>query len=140
MSSADVHRRPADPMRSSLRRERIAVRVRPGSVARIAVQLTFVTRRPIDRVTRASVASSSAVHRRRVRLAGVAGATVGALDGKNEAAAKAAVAAASHPSTAVRVAALMPEGTVRVAESGVRGRDDAVALAAAGYHAVLVGA
>jgi indole-3-glycerol phosphate synthase len=40
---------------------------------------------------------------------------------------------------AVRVAALMPEGTVRVAESGVRGRDDAVALAAAGYHAVLVG-
>jgi indole-3-glycerol phosphate synthase len=33
----------------------------------------------------------------------------------------------------------MPAGTVRVAESGVRGRDDAVALAAAGYHAVLVG-
>jgi indole-3-glycerol phosphate synthase len=40
---------------------------------------------------------------------------------------------------AVRVAGLMPAGTVRVAESGVRGRDDAVALAAAGYHAVLVG-
>jgi indole-3-glycerol phosphate synthase len=40
---------------------------------------------------------------------------------------------------AVRVAGLMPSGTVRVAESGVRGRDDAVALAAAGYHAVLVG-
>lgn len=40
---------------------------------------------------------------------------------------------------AVRVAGLMPEGTVRVAESGVRGRDDALALAAAGYHAVLVG-
>ncbi len=40
---------------------------------------------------------------------------------------------------AVRVAALMPEGTVRVAESGVRGREDAVALAAAGYQAVLVG-
>ena len=28
---------------------------------------------------------------------------------------------------------------MRVAESGVRGPDDAVALAAAGYHAVLVG-
>lgn len=40
---------------------------------------------------------------------------------------------------AVRVAAEMPDDTVRVAESGVRGRDDAVALAAAGYHAVLVG-
>ena len=40
---------------------------------------------------------------------------------------------------AVRVAAQMPEDTVRVAESGVRGRDDALALAAAGYHAVLVG-
>lgn len=40
---------------------------------------------------------------------------------------------------AVRVAAQMPEHTVRVAESGVRGRDDALALAAAGYHAVLVG-
>lgn len=40
---------------------------------------------------------------------------------------------------AVRVAAEMPPDTVRVAESGVRGRDDAVTLAAAGYHAVLVG-
>lgn len=40
---------------------------------------------------------------------------------------------------AVRVAALMPEGSVRVAESGVRGHSDAEALAAAGYHAVLVG-
>ena len=40
---------------------------------------------------------------------------------------------------AVRVAAEMPEGVVRVAESGVTGRDDALALAAAGYHAVLVG-
>ena len=40
---------------------------------------------------------------------------------------------------AVRVAAEMPEGMVRVAESGVRGRGDAVALAAAGYDAVLVG-
>ncbi len=40
---------------------------------------------------------------------------------------------------AVRMAGVMPEGTVRVAESGVRGRHDALALAAAGYHAVLVG-
>ncbi len=40
---------------------------------------------------------------------------------------------------AVRVAGAMPEGAVRVAESGVRGRGDAVALAAAGYDAVLVG-
>lgn len=40
---------------------------------------------------------------------------------------------------AVRVAASMPEGVVRVAESGVRGRHDALELAAAGYHAVLVG-
>jgi indole-3-glycerol phosphate synthase len=40
---------------------------------------------------------------------------------------------------AVRVAALMPADMMRVAESGVRGSDDALALAAAGYHAVLVG-
>lgn len=40
---------------------------------------------------------------------------------------------------AVRMAGVMPADTVRVAESGVRGREDAVALAAAGYHAVLVG-
>jgi indole-3-glycerol phosphate synthase len=40
---------------------------------------------------------------------------------------------------ATRVAAAMPEGVVRVAESGVRGPDDAAALAAAGFHAVLVG-
>jgi len=40
---------------------------------------------------------------------------------------------------AVRVAAAMPDGIVRVAESGVRGPDDAAALAAAGFHAVLVG-
>ncbi len=40
---------------------------------------------------------------------------------------------------AVRVAAALPEGVVRVAESGVRGRDDALALRGAGYHAVLVG-
>lgn len=40
---------------------------------------------------------------------------------------------------AVRMAPLMPAGVVRVAESGVRGPDDARVLAAAGYHAVLVG-
>lgn len=40
---------------------------------------------------------------------------------------------------AVRMAPLMPAGVVRVAESGVRGPDDAARLAAAGYHAVLVG-
>ncbi|TML10621.1 MAG: indole-3-glycerol phosphate synthase TrpC [Actinobacteria bacterium] len=38
-----------------------------------------------------------------------------------------------------RVAPLMPDGVVRVAESGIRGADDVVALTAAGYHAVLVG-
>ncbi len=40
---------------------------------------------------------------------------------------------------AVRVAAAIPDGVVRVAESGIRGRDDVAALAGAGYHAVLVG-
>ena len=40
---------------------------------------------------------------------------------------------------AVRMASVMPERMVRVAESGVRGRADALALAEAGYHAVLVG-
>jgi indole-3-glycerol phosphate synthase len=40
---------------------------------------------------------------------------------------------------AVRMAPLMPDGVVRVAESGVRGREDAARLARAGYHAVLVG-
>lgn len=40
---------------------------------------------------------------------------------------------------AVRLASAMPADTVSVAESGVRGPADAVALAAAGYHAVLVG-
>ena len=42
-------------------------------------------------------------------------------------------------SLAARLAELMPPGTVTVAESGVRGAEDAVALAAAGYDAVLVG-
>ncbi|HEX9993132.1 MAG TPA: indole-3-glycerol phosphate synthase TrpC [Acidimicrobiales bacterium] len=40
---------------------------------------------------------------------------------------------------AARLAPLLPAGVVRVAESGVAGPADAAALAAAGYHAVLVG-
>lgn len=40
---------------------------------------------------------------------------------------------------ALRMAAAMPVGVVRVAESGVRGPSDAAALYAAGYQAVLVG-
>ena len=40
---------------------------------------------------------------------------------------------------ALRMAPLMPDGVVRVAESGIRGSDDARALAEAGYDAVLVG-
>lgn len=40
---------------------------------------------------------------------------------------------------AVRVGAAMPADVVRVAESGVRGADDAARLAEAGFHAVLVG-
>jgi indole-3-glycerol phosphate synthase len=40
---------------------------------------------------------------------------------------------------ALRMAAKIPSGVVRVAESGVRGRTDAASLHTAGYHAVLVG-
>jgi indole-3-glycerol phosphate synthase len=40
---------------------------------------------------------------------------------------------------AVRVAAAIPDGVVRVAESGIGGAADARRLADAGYHAVLVG-
>ncbi|MGH9181368.1 MAG: indole-3-glycerol phosphate synthase TrpC, partial [Acidimicrobiales bacterium] len=40
---------------------------------------------------------------------------------------------------AERVAAVLPAGVVAVAESGVRGPADAARLAAAGFHAVLVG-
>lgn len=40
---------------------------------------------------------------------------------------------------AVRMAPKMPDGVVRVAESGITGPEDAAVLAAAGYHAVLVG-
>lgn len=40
---------------------------------------------------------------------------------------------------ALRMASAIPDGVVKVAESGVRGRTDAQALHHAGYHAVLVG-
>ena len=40
---------------------------------------------------------------------------------------------------AVRMAGVIPGNVVKVAESGVRGRDDAQSLRSAGYHAVLVG-
>lgn len=40
---------------------------------------------------------------------------------------------------ALRVAAAMPAHVVRVAESGVRGGEDAASLAEGGFHAVLVG-
>ncbi len=40
---------------------------------------------------------------------------------------------------AVRMAPLIPDHVVKVAESGVRGREDAIALRAAGYDAILVG-
>lgn len=40
---------------------------------------------------------------------------------------------------ALRMASVIPDGVVKVAESGVRGRDDAAALHGAGYDAVLVG-
>jgi indole-3-glycerol phosphate synthase len=40
---------------------------------------------------------------------------------------------------AVRVAAAIPDGVVKVAESGVRDAADARRLREAGYHAVLVG-
>jgi indole-3-glycerol phosphate synthase len=40
---------------------------------------------------------------------------------------------------AARMAAVIPDGVVKVAESGVRDTDDAKRLAAAGYQAILVG-
>ena len=40
---------------------------------------------------------------------------------------------------AVRMAAAIPAGVVKVAESGVRDADDAQRLADAGYDAILVG-
>ena len=40
---------------------------------------------------------------------------------------------------ALRMAGVIPDGVVKVAESGVRGADDAAALRTAGYDAVLVG-
>jgi indole-3-glycerol phosphate synthase len=43
------------------------------------------------------------------------------------------------PDRAERLAASIPSGVLAVAESGIRSREDAARLAAAGYHAVLVG-
>jgi indole-3-glycerol phosphate synthase len=43
------------------------------------------------------------------------------------------------PARALRVAAMLPAGVVRVAESGIRDGDDVRRLAAAGFDAVLVG-
>ena len=43
------------------------------------------------------------------------------------------------PGRAEALAELMPPDVVAVAESGIRGRHDVEALAAAGYRAVLVG-
>jgi len=43
------------------------------------------------------------------------------------------------PGRAARLAARIPDGLVRVAESGIAGPGDARRLAGAGYHAVLVG-
>ena len=40
---------------------------------------------------------------------------------------------------AVRVGAAMPDGVLRVAESGIAGPADARRLADAGFHAILVG-
>jgi indole-3-glycerol phosphate synthase len=40
---------------------------------------------------------------------------------------------------ALRMAGQIPEGVVRIAESGVRGADDARSLRQAGYDAILVG-
>jgi indole-3-glycerol phosphate synthase len=40
---------------------------------------------------------------------------------------------------ATRVGARMPAGVLRVAESGIRGPEDAARMADAGFHAVLVG-
>ncbi|HUP84360.1 MAG TPA: indole-3-glycerol phosphate synthase TrpC [Acidimicrobiales bacterium] len=40
---------------------------------------------------------------------------------------------------AVRVASVIPDDVIKVAESGIRSAGDAARLAAAGYHAVLVG-
>lgn len=40
---------------------------------------------------------------------------------------------------AVRMGTVIPDSCIKVAESGVRGRQDALSLRAAGYHAVLVG-
>ncbi len=41
--------------------------------------------------------------------------------------------------TSERLGAMMPEGKIRVAESGIRTREDVDRLRAAGFHAFLVG-
>ena len=41
--------------------------------------------------------------------------------------------------TSLELAAGIPDGVVRVSESGIRSRDDVARLRAAGYHAFLVG-
>ena len=46
---------------------------------------------------------------------------------------------AVDPERALRLAPLLPAGTVAVAESGITGPDDVARLAEAGYHALLVG-
>ena len=40
---------------------------------------------------------------------------------------------------AAKLASRMPADAVTVAESGIRGRDDLVVIAEAGYHAALIG-
>jgi indole-3-glycerol phosphate synthase len=43
------------------------------------------------------------------------------------------------PETALRLAELLPKSVVRVAESGIRTREDIARLQAAGYQAFLIG-
>jgi indole-3-glycerol phosphate synthase len=43
------------------------------------------------------------------------------------------------PQTAFRLAELLPESAVRVAESGIRSAEDIARLRAAGYQAFLIG-
>lgn len=68
-----------------------------------------------------------------LELAMIAGAT---LVGVNQ---RDLVTFAVDQARAVRMAPLIPDNVVKVAESGVRGRADAIALRAAGYDAILVG-
>lgn len=68
-----------------------------------------------------------------LELAMIAGAT---LVGVNQ---RDLVTFAVDQARAVRMAPLIPDNVVKVAESGVRGRADAIALRAAGFDAILVG-